>query len=40
MATTDTTAVCHFCGPTLMSVRPYGPEGTMICLPCAADGPE
>lgn len=31
---------CHYCGTTERSLRPYGPGGAFICLPCGHETPE
>jgi len=32
--------VCHWCGPTDRELRPYGPGGAEVCLPCTEADPE
>lgn len=31
---------CHYCGTTKEDLRPYGPEGSWVCFPCATATPE
>lgn len=31
---------CHYCGPTDREMRPYGPGGSTVCLPCVKSAPE
>lgn len=34
------TGTCHYCGPTDRALRPYGPGGSTVCLPCVTATPE
>jgi hypothetical protein len=31
---------CHYCGPSDRELRPYGPDGATVCLPCLKADPE
>lgn len=31
---------CHYCETTERELRPYGPEGSWVCFPCATATPE
>jgi hypothetical protein len=31
---------CYYCGPTDRDLRPYGPGGSTVCLPCATATPD
>jgi len=30
---------CHYCGTTERDLRPYGPGGSNVCLPCVEADP-
>jgi hypothetical protein len=31
---------CHYCNTTERELRPYGPGGSWVCLPCVESDPE
>lgn len=31
---------CYYCGSTDRALRPYGPGGSWVCLPCITATPE
>lgn len=32
-------SACHYCG-AIHDLRPYGPQHSMVCFPCATSNPE